>query len=68
MGRISPLDPARVKSRDGEIPMMVVDLRNTYPVKTAKDLGFRYACLGRGLRGEGESIYCVPRPAAAIRA
>ena len=32
---------------------VIVDLRNIYPVKTMKALGFRYACIGRGLRGEG---------------
>ena len=32
---------------------IVVDLRNVYPVKTMKDLGFRYVCVGRGLGGEG---------------
>ena len=32
---------------------IVVDLRNIYQIKTMKDLGFRYVCVGRGLRGEG---------------
>jgi UDPglucose 6-dehydrogenase len=32
---------------------IVVDLRNIYPVKTMKDLGFRYVCIGRGYNGEG---------------
>lgn len=32
---------------------IVVDLRNIYQTRTMKDLGFRYVCIGRGLRGEG---------------
>ena len=32
---------------------IVVDLRNIYPIKAMKDLGFRYVCIGRGLGGEG---------------
>ena len=29
---------------------IVVDLRNIYPIKTMKSLGFRYVCIGRGIR------------------
>jgi len=32
---------------------IVVDLRNIYPIKTMRDLGFRYVCIGRGYNGEG---------------
>ena len=32
---------------------IVVDLRNIYPIKTMKSLGFRYVCIGRGYGGEG---------------
>ncbi len=32
---------------------IVVDLRNIYPVKSMRDLGFRYVCIGRGRKGEG---------------
>jgi UDPglucose 6-dehydrogenase len=45
------LDLQRVKA-SLKAPV-VVDLRNIYQIKTMKDLGFRYVCIGRGLRGEG---------------
>ncbi len=45
------LDLARVKASLAK-PIMV-DLRNIYPAKTMKALGFRYVCVGRGLGGEG---------------
>jgi UDPglucose 6-dehydrogenase len=45
------LDLRRVKAALAE--PIVVDLRNIYPLKTMKDLGFRYVCVGRGLGGEG---------------
>jgi len=32
---------------------IIVDLRNIYPVKAMRDLGFRYVCVGRGFGGEG---------------
>jgi UDPglucose 6-dehydrogenase len=32
---------------------IVVDLRNIYPIKMMKDLGFRYVSIGRGHNGEG---------------
>jgi len=32
---------------------IVVDLRNIYPIKMMKDLGFRYVSIGRGYNGEG---------------
>jgi len=45
------LDLARVKA--AMATPVIVDLRNIYPVKTMKALGFRYVCVGRGFRGEG---------------
>ena len=45
------LDPARIKAAL-KSPVLV-DLRNIYPAKAMKDLGFRYIGVGRGLRGEG---------------
>ncbi len=45
------LDLARVKAALAE--PIVVDLRNIYPIKTMKALGFRYVCVGRGYGGEG---------------
>jgi UDPglucose 6-dehydrogenase len=32
---------------------IVIDLRNIYPVRTMRALGYRYVCVGRGLGGEG---------------
>lgn len=32
---------------------IVVDLRNIYPPRSMKALGFRYVCIGRGRNGEG---------------
>ncbi len=45
------LDLTRVKA-SLKAPI-IVDLRNIYPIKAMKDLGFRYVCIGRGLGGEG---------------
>ena len=45
------LDLERVKA-SLKAPI-VVDLRNIYPIKAMKALGFRYVCIGRGLGGEG---------------
>jgi len=45
------LDLARVKASLAA-PIMV-DLRNIYPIKAMKALGFRYVCVGRGFGGEG---------------
>lgn len=45
------LDPARVKAAL-KTPILV-DLRNIFPAKAMKGLGFRYVGVGRGLRGEG---------------
>ncbi len=45
------LDLHRVKATLGK--PVVIDLRNIYPIKTMKALGFRYVCVGRGLAGEG---------------
>ncbi len=45
------LDLARVKKMLAT-PIMV-DLRNIYPTKAMKALGFRYVCVGRGFGGEG---------------
>ncbi len=42
---------------------VVVDLRNIYPVRIMRDLGFRYVCIGRGYGGEGEKR--IRAPAAA---
>ena len=44
------LDLVRMKAalRDWSI-----DLRNIYPIKAMKALGFRYVCVGRGFGGEG---------------
>ena len=35
---------------------IMVDLRNIYSIEIMKALGFRYICIGRGLRGEGERL------------
>jgi UDPglucose 6-dehydrogenase len=45
------LDLKRVKSALAR--PIVVDMRNIYPIKTMKELGFRYVCIGRGYNGEG---------------
>ena len=45
------LDLQRVKA--ALTAPVVVDLRNIYPIKMMKDLGFRYVCVGRGYNGEG---------------
>jgi UDPglucose 6-dehydrogenase len=45
------LDLGRVKS--SLTTPIIVDLRNIYPIKTMKALGFRYVCVGRGFGGEG---------------
>jgi UDPglucose 6-dehydrogenase len=45
------LDLARVKAALAK-PIMI-DMRNIYPIKTMKALGFRYVCVGRGINGEG---------------
>ena len=45
------LDLARVKA--ALATPIVVDLRNIYPIKAMKALGFRYVCVGRGFGGEG---------------
>ena len=45
------LDLERVKA--ALATPILVDLRNIYPIKTMKALGFRYVCVGRGFNGEG---------------
>ena len=45
------LDLRRVKEMLGA--PVIIDLRNIYPIKTMKALGFRYVCVGRGRGGEG---------------
>ena len=45
------LDLVRVKAALAK--PVIVDLRNIYPIKTMKGLGFRYVCVGRGFNGEG---------------
>jgi UDPglucose 6-dehydrogenase len=45
------LDLARVKATLAK--PIIVDLRNIYPIKAMKALGFRYVCVGRGFGGEG---------------
>jgi len=45
------LDLARVKA--SLTTPIIVDLRNIYPIKAMKALGFRYVCVGRGFGGEG---------------
>ena len=45
------LDLARVKACLAA--PIIVDLRNIYPIKAMKALGFRYVCVGRGFGGEG---------------
>jgi len=45
------LDLQKVKAALGK--PVVIDLRNIYPIKTMRALGFRYVCVGRGLAGEG---------------
>jgi UDPglucose 6-dehydrogenase len=45
------LDLQRVKETLGK--PVIIDLRNIYPIKTMKALGFRYVCVGRGRGGEG---------------
>jgi UDPglucose 6-dehydrogenase len=45
------LDLARVKATLAK--PIIVDLRNIYPIKVMKALGFRYVCVGRGFGGEG---------------
>ena len=45
------LDLARVKA--SLATPIIVDLRNIYPIKAMKALGFRYVCVGRGFGGEG---------------
>jgi UDPglucose 6-dehydrogenase len=35
---------------------IMVDLRNIYSIEIMKALGFRYVCIGRGFRGEGERV------------
>jgi UDPglucose 6-dehydrogenase len=47
------LDLGRVKEMLAR--PILVDLRNIYPIKTMKALGFRYVCVGRGFNGEGSS-------------
>ena len=47
------LDLARVKEMLAT--PILVDLRNIYPIKTMKALGFRYVCVGRGFNGEGSA-------------
>ena len=42
------LDLARVKA--SLATPIIVDLRNIYPIKAMKALGFRYVCVGRGIR------------------
>ncbi len=45
------LDLARVKA--ALATPVVVDMRNIYPIKTMKALGFHYVCVGRGRNGQG---------------
>jgi UDPglucose 6-dehydrogenase len=45
------LDLARVKAALAK--PVIVDLRNIYPLKAMKALGFHYVCVGRGFGGEG---------------
>jgi UDPglucose 6-dehydrogenase len=45
------LDLARVRAALAK--PILVDLRNIYPIKTMRALGFRYVCVGRGFNGEG---------------
>ena len=45
------LDLHRVKAALAK--PVIVYLRNIYPVKTMKALGFHYVCVGRGLGGQG---------------
>jgi UDPglucose 6-dehydrogenase len=45
------LDLARVKTALAK--PIIIDLRNIYPIKVMKALGFRYVCVGRGFGGEG---------------
>lgn len=45
------LDLARVKASLNT--PIIIDLRNIYPIKAMKALGFRYVCVGRGFGGEG---------------
>src|SRR5271165_2657968 len=45
------LDLARVKAALAK--PIIVDMRNIYPIKTMKALGFRYVSVGRGFNGEG---------------
>ena len=45
------LDLARVKA--ALAAPVVVDMRNIYPIKTMKALGFHYVCVGRGRDGQG---------------
>jgi UDPglucose 6-dehydrogenase len=45
------LDLARVKA--SLAAPIIIDLRNIYPIKAMKALGFRYVCVGRGFGGEG---------------
>ena len=45
------LDLARVKA--ALATPIIVDLRNIYPIKAMRALGFRYVCVGRGFGGEG---------------
>ena len=45
------LDLARVKAACAS--RWSIDLRNIYPIKEMKALGFRYVCVGRGFGGEG---------------
>jgi UDPglucose 6-dehydrogenase len=45
------LNLARVKAC--RVAPIIVDLRNIYPIKAMKALGFRYVCVGRGFGGEG---------------
>src|SRR5271156_3310358 len=45
------LDLARVKAALAK--PVIVDMRNIYPIKAMKALGFRYVSVGRGFNGEG---------------
>jgi len=53
MGRVQALDLARVKALLAK--PILVDMRNIYPIKTMRALGFRYVCVGRGFNGEGSA-------------
>jgi len=53
MGRVQGARPGAVKELLAR--PILVDLRNMYPTKTMKALGFRYVCVGRGFNGEGSS-------------